>query len=232
MMNSFRRKKVLFVGSDNNLLKFFSGDNDTEVISSITFLDTVLFNFLPDLIVFVSSYELNLKFVRENPKLCKVPVLVVAENFVFFSDFLELCNVPGVLVLNNFFISEEGIKKHLQDVIEKSKPVLPCKTGRCVKNAVLYINKNFSRSFTREEIAAACGVAGDYLSRVFTKETGVKLWDYVNSFRLFEAKHMLMQTGYSVKEIAFRTGFDDAAYFTRLFTRKFGTSPSRFRNNK
>jgi AraC-like DNA-binding protein len=46
---------------------------------------------------------------------------------------------------------------------------------------------------------------------------------------MLEAKRRLFYTNESVKEIAFRLGYDDYAYFTRLFTKVCGISPTRFR---
>jgi len=52
---------------------------------------------------------------------------------------------------------------------------------------------------------------------------------YIRNEFLSRAKRMLLYTSLTVREIAFRLGVDDAAYFTRLFTKAVGTAPTAYR---
>ena len=60
------------------------------------------------------------------------------------------------------------------------------------------------------------------------KITGLSTTEFIKSIRLNEAKKMLMEREYSVSEIAYRVGFNDPAYFSRSFKKKFNASPSSF----
>ena len=74
-------------------------------------------------------------------------------------------------------------------------------------------------------IASQLGVAEDYLSRIFKKELGISLWNYVNEFRLFTARNLLVKTGMTVSEVSRECGIADAAYFSRLYSSFYGHSP-------
>ncbi len=80
------------------------------------------------------------------------------------------------------------------------------------------------------QLAQWLGCSADYLSHLFHQETGVKLVEAVNTQRIAHAKALLEDTGLSVAEIAWASGYNDPNYFARVFRRLVGTSPSRFRN--
>lgn len=94
-----------------------------------------------------------------------------------------------------------------------------------------FVNNNFATPFTREQIAAALGVSPTYVSRVFHRQTGMALWDYVNGFRIARACDLLQHSDMPVTEVAFAVGFNDPAYFSRVFRREIGKSPATYRHS-
>jgi AraC-like DNA-binding protein len=70
-----------------------------------------------------------------------------------------------------------------------------------------------------------------YLNEAVKKTTGFPAGYWIQSAAMLEAKRLLFYTGKSIKEIAFELGYDDYAYFTRLFTRLSGMPPTLFRAN-
>ena len=56
--------------------------------------------------------------------------------------------------------------------------------------------------------------------------TGDSVGNIINEIRLEEGRRLLKTTDYNVSEVAFRVGFKDPAYFSRLFSKKFGVPPS------
>ena len=69
------------------------------------------------------------------------------------------------------------------------------------------------------------------MSKLFKDETGKNFIDYVTDIRLDRAKEMLKAGQYSIKEITAETGYSDQNYFSRLFKRKFGLTPTEFKKN-
>ena len=67
------------------------------------------------------------------------------------------------------------------------------------------------------------------LQRRFKLATGMTPLEYVHTLRLEEAKHLLETTGQPVDAVAEQVGYDDAAFFARLFRRKVNLSPAQYR---
>lgn len=78
-----------------------------------------------------------------------------------------------------------------------------------------------------KSLAAQMGISEKQLYRRIKEITGSTVVDYLKSYRLNKAKEILSQGQFSVKEVAYMTGFTSPSYFSRCFTEKFGVSPSR-----
>lgn len=75
------------------------------------------------------------------------------------------------------------------------------------------------------------GYSYAHLCRVFKREYGIAPLRYVNALRIERAKLLLRDTELTVSEVAERTGFDNLSYFSRLFSRIAGISPSAYRRH-
>jgi transcriptional regulator GlxA family with amidase domain len=94
---------------------------------------------------------------------------------------------------------------------------------------MVYLHQSYIRPLARWEIAEAIGVSENYLSRVFIQELGISPWDYLNRFRISQAKELFRNTQGSVKSVASQVGFKDQKYFSRVFHKLTGLSPNEFR---
>ena len=224
------QKKILFIGTDTRILSSFDDSTESEVISSVQFLDTVLFAFMPNLIICNSVYDIDPLVIRRNPKLTFVPVLVLAERIQDLTNFEKLLQAPHVLLCNQSVFPNRKFIARLESVIKDPSQMLGTKTAAVVKRALLIINRMMGQHLTRDAIAGQTGTNRDYLSRVFRREMGMELWTYVNSCRLSEGRNLLLTTGLSIKEIALSLGFTDDAYFNRLFAKEFSLTPGQFRS--
>ena len=84
---------------------------------------------------------------------------------------------------------------------------------------------------SREELAKQVYMSPDYLTKLFRKETGMSLSDYIIQKRISIAKQLLATTGLSMVEISRRTGFSYSSYFTRIFKKKTGMTPQQYRES-
>lgn len=221
--------KIILIGSSQELLLSLAKENEIEVVSSVSFLQNLIVRFVPDLIVFDSVKNADLKSVREIEKLFKVPILIASENFEEMNNLNSIVIYPRVLMCNKCVVCTQDFMVHLKKILDKKVNILPSKTGSVVKYAVLYMNKNLSSKITRTSISNQLGVNEDYLTRIFKNELGVGLWEYLNIFRLNEAKKMIEKTDFSAAKISSLCGFESASYFNNAFKKYFGSSPLSFR---
>lgn len=91
-----------------------------------------------------------------------------------------------------------------------------------------HIDSHFAEVLSLKELAARCHVNPSYLSEVFHSTTGVTFQDYVAKTRIDQAKLLLATRKCRMGEVAERTGFSDHNYFSKVFKRLTGLSPSEF----
>ncbi|SFF01928.1 two-component system, response regulator YesN [Paenibacillus algorifonticola] len=92
-----------------------------------------------------------------------------------------------------------------------------------------YVKSRMSEEVSREEIASLLHFNPAYLSRLFKKETGSSLTDYIVSQRMEYAKKLLSESDLKVSDVAEITGYSNFSYFSRLFKKQEGYSPIEFR---
>lgn len=95
-----------------------------------------------------------------------------------------------------------------------------------------YIKDHLSEKLTVEELAEIVHLHPQYVSRLFKQQTNYSLSEYIISERLEKSKKLLLQTEYTITEIAGHCGFSDSNYFTRVFKKHEGVPPSEFRKNE
>jgi AraC-like DNA-binding protein len=98
-----------------------------------------------------------------------------------------------------------------------------------VRQAQAYLAANVDRTVTVRELAASCYLSPGHLGERFAQATGQTIKAYHAELRLRRAAELLRQSAAGVHEVARILGFGDAAYLTRLFKRRFGMPPSRYR---
>ena len=80
-----------------------------------------------------------------------------------------------------------------------------------------------------EQIAAKISVSQRYLSDTLKKETGKTTTEHLQLLLIDEAKNLLLQPSKSIAEVAYELGFEYPPYFSRLFKKKEGISPTEYR---
>lgn len=95
--------------------------------------------------------------------------------------------------------------------------------------AVSYFNGNYNKDISIEQYAESRGMSVSWFIRNFKKYTGMTPMQFIVSRRINNAQLLLEQTNYSINEIAKVVGYDDQLYFSRLFRKQKGFSPSQYR---
>ena len=100
-----------------------------------------------------------------------------------------------------------------------------------MKQALAYMQQRYQEPITRQEIATAVNTNASYLSRIFSQEVGITLWDFLARLRMQVAQELLLSysTSKSITEIALHVGYNDPAYFCKVFKKHTGVSPKVYR---
>jgi YesN/AraC family two-component response regulator len=100
-----------------------------------------------------------------------------------------------------------------------------------VQQVLRYIAKTAPGDVTLADAAKCVHMNPSYLSQLFKQEMHINFIDYVSSLRIKEAKLLLTSTTLRISEIACRLGYSDIAYFSNMFRKLTGVSPSEYRKN-
>lgn len=100
---------------------------------------------------------------------------------------------------------------------------------RSILNVKNYIDTHYTEQIDTTEIARNAQMSYGYFSRCFHDIVGVSFSDYCIRLRMECARKLLTTTGKSIQEISFQTGYRDEKYFSRLFKKMTGKSPSEYR---
>lgn len=92
-----------------------------------------------------------------------------------------------------------------------------------------YLHQHLSEKITLADVAEHCFFSPVYCDSIFKAETGSSVIDYLIDQRVEQAKLLLIQGLYSIGQIGQMTGFQDANYFSRLFKKRTGYTPSEYR---
>lgn len=98
-----------------------------------------------------------------------------------------------------------------------------------LKETINYINEHFSEKIHLQDLAEKASLSQYYFTRVFTKETGMTPYQYLIAARLSFSKLLLKSSDFSIKEIAFRSGFSDESHFCSCFKKWEHLTPSEYR---
>ena len=100
------------------------------------------------------------------------------------------------------------------------------------ESILYYLRENVERKLTLDELSAHFHYSVSHLSALFQKQTNHSPIDYFIRLKIQKACQYLELTNMKMNQIHSRLGFEDAAYFSRVFTKIMGVSPSKYRQNK
>jgi two-component system response regulator YesN len=110
------------------------------------------------------------------------------------------------------------------DFVEKNDS----KNSAIIEKVKSYINSHL-REVTREDLAAHVYLNSAHLSRLFKKETGCSIMDYIIQAKMAHAKYLLTETEHKICTICEMLGYENFSYFGKMFKRHVGITPQEYR---
>ena len=98
-----------------------------------------------------------------------------------------------------------------------------------IERSIRYFNENYTKDINIDEYAKSLHVSTCWFNRRFKQVTKVTPLQYILSLRLSNAKMLLETQDYNVTETSYAVGFHNPLYFSRLFTKHIGMSPSEYK---
>lgn len=179
----------------------------------------------------ISGLELIAR-IRERDKKTAIIILSGYSNFQFAQRAIEL----GV----SRYLTKPTNPRELICVLEETEKKLGGKqekeedSGKIpnlfVQKAADYIKLNYSEKISIKEIAHQLYLSPNYLSELFKKHTGKTISEYLTEYRLEKACQLLDHAEYRVGDVSGMVGIHDGRYFSNMFKKKYGMTPTEYRN--
>lgn len=104
--------------------------------------------------------------------------------------------------------------------------------GKGIADVVVdYIRSHFDQNITRTELADLVHFSPEYVGKIFKRQMGIGINDYINSLRIEKAKELLQTTNDKVIDIGLMVGFENMPYFSSVFKKYTGMSPAEYKKN-
>lgn len=154
-----------------------------------------------------------------------------ANHEVTAEAFPENMNVLYVRLLD---MDADILQKWLTDISLLFREELLDARNRSTKSFVSrakeYVHNNYTdEGLSLDRICKVLGVSNSYFSTIFKKKTGKSFIGYLTDYRMDQASRLLIETNNKSYIIAKQVGYADSNYFSYVFKRRFGVSPSRYR---
>ena len=101
--------------------------------------------------------------------------------------------------------------------------------SRLFSQAVMYLRENISNKLTVEQVAEQFFVSSSRIKKLFSKYSGLGVMAYFNNMKIIEAQKLLYE-GFGIGETAERLGFSNQFYFSTVFKKATGLTPTQFKH--
>lgn len=119
----------------------------------------------------------------------------------------------------------------LEKVVQQVQQCGTLRYGQEIRHAKEYIKENFAdASISLHTIAAEVGFSPNHFSAIFSQETGGTFLEYLTGCRVDAAKQLLRDTHHKLADISILVGYNEPHYFSYLFKKQTGTTPSEYRS--
>lgn len=155
-------------------------------------------------------------------------------KFIEQKNIQNACKEKGVLQnLLNTELSDsafENFERTAHIIFDTSAKDKITKSKKIIKHIQNYICQNYTFPITLSSLASAVNYNESYISRIFKSETGRGIVEYLASVRIEHACQLLENTNLAIQDISNSVGFDSPQYFSIVFRKNKGVTPTEYRN--
>jgi len=158
------------------------------------------------------------------PKLIKVDNPRLIERKL--DSLTQICRSANDLRMA--YLSYGTMELFFELFMQKRNQPVPDKDDIITRRIILYLESNTSRNLSSRDISGHLCMNYNYISSVFKGKTGMSIMEYHEKIRMNEAARLLMHSSMNISEVSNKLGFDDPLYFSRVFKKVMGYSPSDY----
>lgn len=200
--------------------KLGDGDADDCIVQAVKFFDWMMKQYGND------TMSIKLKCLEFVLRAESIMYRSGGQTYEFESrkDYLsQLMGTDGFDEIKNWYIDK--MKKAVSNISTAGKD----HTHHLIKKALDYIDAYYSKDISLDEISQELNISSYYFSKLFKEEKGEGFIEYLTRKRVDEAKELLKDPDKSIKEIGVACGYSDPNYFSRIFKKSTGMTPTEYK---
>lgn len=210
--------------------KVYEAENGQEAID-------ILVQYQPDILLLDVQMPVKngIDVMREAERAGLHPIVIILsgyDEFKYAQQALRLGAKEYLLKPTRGSDILECLNKLADEFLEEDRQKVPetkVQTNQIVERAVEYIKEHYMENITLNEVAEKVGISSGYLSTLFHQNLQCGFIDYLNGVRIERACCYLEQNYFKTYEIAYRVGFRDEKYFSKVFKKLKGMTPKEYR---
>ncbi|MDF2944182.1 MAG: hypothetical protein K0S01_3040 [Herbinix sp.] len=161
-------------------------------------------------------------------------ILVLANHAMRIDSQKEMKSMNYTSYVNQFMElkGEQLIEFAYQSFITITSYVKPQNSIDYTNHIVMatreYLEQHYAEDISLEDVAEQVNISPQYFSKLIKKNTGFNFIDWLSMLRVKKAKELLTNSDFTVKEVCFMVGYKDPNYFSRIFKKRIGITPSEY----
>ena len=178
---------------------------------------------------FAHQFSSECNFTHENPILQPKDDKIFTAFADFLTAFIRQQDQPVVFTMFGLYNVLAEIGHALQIDVKKSRQNHSHSGNPRLNDVIHYINQNYTQpNLSLSTLSSKFHFNPSYLSKIFHVEIGKSISQYIMDLRLCKAFELVQNSDMFIKEISLAVGYEDVGFFSKLFKRKFGESPSLY----
>jgi AraC family transcriptional regulator len=196
--------------------------------------ESTIFNFKPDFYTqLIEDLNLSRSFFFSNSNMLSLMLKATPHTEYLYYQILRKFDHAGKFEIDNLVMEllTEIMASFTNDYfnIDLSESLKTFHLGT-VEKAKEYMNENFNRDISLNELSDFCCVSPYHFSRIFKKITAFTPYSYLSHIRLKHAEMLIKNSSLPISEISFSSGFNSPEYFATAFKQKYKVTPRHYRN--
>jgi len=169
----------------------------------------------------LSSQDLGINFPKELARALKDKIIafVKKDGIESITAFFEIL----------YTLASSDYKTNISAIPLKQEFKSFPKDCERINRIILFIEKNYTKKISLNDIGETVRMSPSALSRYFKKKTGYNIWEYLNNYRVDVAAHKMAKTDDCIFEICYACGFNNVSNFNREFKKRIGLSPNVYK---
>ncbi len=174
--------------------------------------------------------EVQIKYYLQ--EIMAVIIYSALEEGVVLNKLFRLKNICilNIKALHSFSEKYRAIKRVFRKIILLISENREKEFNRPIYETIKYLHENYHKKITLEKLSDVACLSNSYLSKLFKEELDKTIFEYLTELRIGKAKRELIYSNSNLQNVAELVGYDDASYFSKVFKKEEGISPSEFRS--